>query len=271
MKANTIRRQSHAGVFVTAAVAVVVLGIGAILGYDRLKAVYEEQCVIHDMPSQVEIAAGEMVPAEIIAAELGLRPGANLAAIDFARKREELLGRVPNLKTVKITRRLPDKVTVVAEERTPIARLNVKGSAASSGKVVDAEGVVFVRQRGTQLLPTIFETKAPGTPKGGRLHGRAFAALQLIEACRGAELLELGVQAVDMTKHDFLTVTLGDYSKLKILWEKMDEPTPDSQKDLCRRLTRLRDIRRSKVAPSTTTTWNATMPDSITADTQEKL
>ena len=119
------------------------------------------------------------------------------------------------------------------------------------------------------LLPLIVRGLLYGMPD--YFHGRTFAALQLIEACRSAELLELGVQAVDTTKHDFLTVTLGDYSKLKILWENMDEPTPDSQKDLYRRLTQLRDIRRSKVAPGTTTTWNATMPDSITADTQEKL
>lgn len=272
MKANTIKRSNHTGlVLMTAAVALVALAVGAVFCYDRLKSVCEEECVILDMSAQVRIETGKMIPAETIAAELGLKKGANLAEIDFAQKREELLARVPNLRSVKITRTLPDKVTVVVEERTPIARLDVRGAARVSGKVVDSEGVVFIRQRGTQMLPVIREPKSPGTGKGQRLQGRARAALRLVEACRDAELLELNVQEVDTSKHDFLTVTLGNYSKLKICWKDMDEPTPDSQADMVGRLTNLRNTIRSKVPPETTVIWNATLPDKIFADTQEKL
>ena len=43
------------------------------------------------------------------------------------------------------------------------------------------------------------------------------AALRLVEVCREAEFLELGLLEVDTSKHDFLFATLGNYSKLKIL------------------------------------------------------
>ena len=82
MKANTIKRSNHTGlVLMTAAVALVALAVGAVFCYDRLKSVCEEECVILDMSAQVRIETGKMIPAETIAAELGLKKGANLAEI----------------------------------------------------------------------------------------------------------------------------------------------------------------------------------------------
>ena len=96
------------------------------------------------------------------------------------------------------------------------------------------------------------------------------AALRLVEVCREAEFLELGLLEVDTSKHDFLFATLGNYSKLKILWTGMDDPTPESAADLRKRLTQLRDAIRAKVVPNAVI-WNATIPDRIFLDTQEKF
>ena len=138
-KANKIERPNRTGLIVTVVLVLLIgLGFGAVLGYDKLKAVYLEQCVITDMPSQVEITSGKMVHPSTIAEELGLRPGANLALIDFTAKREELLAKVPNLRSVRIARRLPDKVIVTAEERTPVARMGLKGKG---GFVMNEKGV----------------------------------------------------------------------------------------------------------------------------------
>ena len=95
-------------------------------------------------------------------------------------------------------------------------------------------------------------------------------ALRLVEACREPELLELGLLEVDTSKHDFLVATLGNYSKVKILWEEMDESTPVARQDLVVRLTLLRDTIRSRIAPNAVI-WNATIPNRIFADTQETL
>ena len=270
-KANKIERPSHTGLIVTVVLIVLVLlGVGTMLGYDKLKAVYLEQCVITDMASQVEITSGKMVPPSTIAEELKLRVGANLALIDFAVEREKLLARVPNLRTIRIARRLPDKVSVTAEERTPVARMELKGKAGISGRVVDTEGMVFIWQRGTQTLPVIREALPPGTPKGQRIARRTLAALRLIEVCREPEFLELGVLEVDVSKPDFLLATLSNYSKVKIAWNGMDEQTPAAMADLRIRLANLHKAMRSQIAPATVI-WNATMPDTVFADTQGKL
>lgn len=271
MKATKIERKNRTGLIVTAAIiALAALGIGAVLGYDKLRDIYLEQCVITDMASQVEISAGKMVHPSTIAEELGLRTGANLALIDFSAKREELLAKVPNLRTVRISRRLPDKVVISTDERVPVARMGFKGKNNVTGRVVDTEGMVFVWQRGTQTLPTIRETQSPGTQKGQRIAGRTLAALRLIEACREPEFAELGVLEVDVSKPDFLLATLGNYATVKIAWEGMDEQTPASHGDLVRKLGMLRKAIRSQVAPDAVI-WNATMPDIITGDTQKKL
>lgn len=271
MKANKIERPNRTGLIV--AIGIIVLaafGVGGVLGYEKLKSVYLEQCIITDMASQVEISAGKMIHPSIVAEELGLRTGANLALIDFSEKRKQLLAKVPNLRDVRISRRLPDKVIIVTEERVPVARMGLKGKDRVTGRVVDTEGMVFVWQRGTQTLPTIREPQPPGTQKGQHITRRTLAALRLVEACREPDFVEFGLLEVDVSKQDFLLATLGNYSTVKIAWDGMDEQTPASHADLVRKLSLLRKAIRSQVAPDAVI-WNATMPDSITGDTQRKL
>ena len=271
MKENKIERSSRAGLVATAVIVLLVLlGLGAVVGYEKLRGLYLEQCVITDMASQVQITSGKMVHPSTIAEELGLRTGANLALIDFAAKREELLAKIPNLRRVRIERHLPDKVIVTAEERTPVARLGLKSKNVVTGRVVDTEGMVFLWQRGTQTLPTIREVTQQGTPRGQRITGRTLAALRLIEACGEPDFTELGVLEVDVSKPDYLTATLGNYSRVKIAWEGMDEESPASRADLVRKLGLLRMAIRSRVAADAVI-WNATMPDIVTGDTQKKL
>ena len=271
MKENKIERSSRAGLVATAVIVLLVLlGLGAVVGYEKLRGLYLEQCVITDMASQVQITSGKMVHPSTIAEELGLRTGANLALIDFAAKREELLAKIPNLRRVRIERHLPDKVIVTAEERTPVARLGLKSKNVVTGRVVDTEGMVFLWQRGTQTLPTIREVTQQGTPRGQRITGRTLAALRLIEACGEPDFAELGVLEVDVAKPDYLLATLGNYSRVKIVWEGMDEESPASRADLMRKLGLLRMAIRSRVA-SDAVIWNATMPDTVTGDTQKKL
>ena len=271
MKANKIDNGRPRGLALVIALAVIVaLAVGVKFGFDQMIRVYDEQCVIRNMSEQVEITSGKMVHPSTIAEELGLKVGANLATIDFRRKGEEIIAKVPNLRAIRITRRLPDRVVVDAEERVPIARMGLVGNKSVTGRVVDAEGMVFICQRGTQMLPTIREPQAPGTKKGEKVRGRILAALRLIEACREPEFLELGLLEVDASRRDFLIATLGNYSKVKICWDEMDEPSTRAKHDLDSRLTKLRDAIRSKVTPDVIT-WNVTMPGEVFADTQGKL
>ena len=91
MKTNKIERKGKMPMVVTAIAALALLGVGTVVCYDKLKALYLEQCVITNLAEQVSITSGKMVKADVIAENLGLRKGANLATIDFSEKRRELL------------------------------------------------------------------------------------------------------------------------------------------------------------------------------------
>ncbi len=272
MKGNKIERRSRGGLWVAlGALAVTALAVALAVGYGKLRSLYVEQCVITDMAEQVTITAGKMVKPDVLAEFFGLRKGANVALIDFEERREEILRKIPTLKTVSVSRRLPNRVEIRAEERTPVVRLNVCGRRAASGRVADAEGVVFSCLRGTQSLPTIREPRAPGTAPGQRLRGRALAALDLVTACRESEFAELGLLEVDTSKTDFLVGTLGDYSRVKICWEGMDEGTPAARAALNARLALLLKAVRARCEGLKAVIWNATLPDYVFADTQERL
>ena len=152
---------------------------------------------------------------------------------------------------------MPDKVTVVTEERSPIAQLNVRGRKAPTGKVVDADGMVFIHQNGTRMLPVIREAQATGTACGTLLSGHSFAALQLIETCRDPEFQDLGVLEVDTSRTGYLLATLGDYSQAKIAWTGMGEASADAKGNLRRQLSLLAKTIRSKIGEGSTI-WNAT-------------
>lgn len=272
MKTNRVERKRNNPLALLVGILLVlaIVGAGAALGFSRLRALYLEQCVVTDLARQVDVSSGKMVKADVIMEILGLRVGANLATIDFVARRKELLARIPNLRAVRITRQLPDHVTVATEERVPIARMGFRGRRSETGRVVDTEGMVFTWQRGTQALPIIRETQPPGTTAGKTIEGRVRAALRLIEAAQDPQFSELAILEVDTAPHDYLLATLGNYAKLKIAWDGMDDPTPASTADLVHRLTNLRDAMRSKVVPGAVI-WNATISDRIFADTQEKL
>lgn len=253
--------------------AVLALGVGLTVAYGKLRALWLEQCVLTDVARQVAIADGKMVKADVLLAEFGLVPGANLATIDFGKRRAEVLEKIPNLRTLQIVRHLPDRVEITFEEREPVARMNLRGNRRETGRVVDSEGVVFIRQRDTQMLPTIREAQAPGTPAGKTLSGRARAALQLLETVRESAFAELGVIEVDISKPDFLMAVLGNYSRLKISWPGMDERTPAGDAYLRRKLEKLVLNIRTRIAADAVI-WNATDDSDqciITADTKGNL
>lgn len=274
MKPNKITRDNRKRAVAVAGVAVTAVVIVALMVcFEKLRGVWLEQCRIRDVAEQVSITSGKMVKADILAWEFGLTNGANLALIDFKKRRAEILRKIPNLRSVTVSRRLPDKVTITTEERTPIAQLNYRGRKSTTGKVVDADGVVFICQRGTRMLPVIREAQAPGTASGSTLSGRALAALRLIEVCRQAEFIELAVQEVDTSKRDYLMATLGNYSRAKIAWEGFASDGAEKRKDIERQLTLLLKVIRSRVAAGTVI-WNATdtsKPGRIYADTKGTL
>lgn len=242
---------------------------GLFFAYTKIRNLWLEQCVITDVARQVSITDGKMVRAENIAHGFGLKEGANLALIDFTEKRAELLKKIPNIRNLTIIRHLPNRVTITVEERVPIVRMNITGIKTASNRVADADGVVFTCRRGTQTLPVLREPFAPGTPPGHPLTGHTRAALRLLEVC-SEKFGELNVQEADASKPDFIVLTLGNYSTVKIAWTGMDEETSASRQHLIKQLEHLSQTISSQVGTGIRV-WNATQPGKIFADPQKGI
>ena len=283
MKANKLEAGNKRRVWATALAFVLVAAAlgGAVFAYQKLYGLWISQCVITDVARQVSVTTGQHIKPGLILESFDLRNGANLAHIDFGKKRAEILEKVPNIRALTIARHLPDRVDITVEEREPVARMSTvddKGVArrTATGRVVDAEGVVFIRQAGTQLLPTIFERESRFTKPGQRLSGRALAALRLLEFCRDGAAAKLGIQRVNATRPDDLVAILGNYSQAKIAWEGMDAPTAETRAAMEKQVTHLVQAFQTRLAtPSngvvSTVTWNATEPGVVYADTKEPI
>ena len=233
---------------------------GIAFGVTSLRKTWREQCVVTDRELDVVIdnrkdEQRRMVHPDIITLYFGLTNGANLATIPFAELRDKLLGRIPNIADLKIERRLPNRVTITVVEREPAVRITTLKGRADSGRVADLEGVVFPFSSNVSALPVIREATA--TPSGKRLTGMAAAAVRLVEEAALPELADLSVLEVDTTHADYLLVTLGDYSRARIAWDRMCEDTRASRTSLTNQLTRLSKAIATRVITQPTL-WHAT-------------
>ena len=258
------------------AIILCALVTGCYVAYRELHKLWIEQCEIIDVTKQVTVVGGQYTNDGIVMELLGLKKGANLATINFAEKRERVLERIPGIKSLTIQRKLPDKVEITIEEREPVARMKEKGNKRITGRVVDSEGVVFLRQPNTSTLPFICEDKARITKQGQKLTGRQLAALRLAEISQDDRFKSLGVLSIDTTPQDFLIAILGNYATVKIAWEGMDAPTFKTAGALEKQFSNLYSAVKSNVARNrsggvSAVVWNATQPGYIYADTKEPI
>ena len=252
---------------------------GGIFLFVKVRDAFLRQCVITDIARQVRITTGQTIKEGVVLELFGVKKGANLAEIDFAKKREATLAKHPAIRAITVRRHLPDKVDIKIDERVPVAKVNEVGAGRQgrmipSGRVVDSEGVVFMKKKGTEALPVICEKPGEATKPGKRLEGMSRAALDLVSLAREAPYSDLGIMRVDATSRDYLLAILGDYSPAKIAWEGMETAaTPGSRKAMERQLKHLRDSVTSGVAPAgmRPVVWNATEPNRVFADTKEPI
>ncbi len=244
-------------VILAALVLLAVLGTGLFMAFSLLKDIWQEQCRVEDREVNVVITSGKMVHPDVITYRFGLTNGVNLAQIPFADLRLKLLQDVPNIKDIKIERRLPNRVTIEVIEREPIARIAPPRGRVETGRVADLEGVVFNFSRDTALLPVIRETGPPATPPGKKLSGFAAAALRLVDVAAQPDLADLRVLEVDTSHKDYLLVTLGNYDRVKIAWDHMEEDSRLARDSLTKQLKRVSKAINVNITPRTTL-WIAT-------------
>ena len=258
IKKNNNRKKAIALLAAVSAVVVVIAGMLLVSVFSRLKHTYELQCCVTDAGEQVEIVTGKILPAPLFVSHFGLTNGVNLAHVRFAELRERLIKDTPNLRDVRITRTIPNKVRLEVFERVPVVRVIGSGANANANYTADSEGSVFwYPRRDTTLLPIIRESSKNTSAPGAKLSGIALAALRLLEEAADPEFSILKIQEVDTFKQDYLFATLGDSSRAKIAWEDMDKDTKTSRTSLRRQLKRLSQAMKSNVAAGTKL-WNAT-------------
>ncbi len=209
----------------------------------RLNGLWIEQCVVTDVASQVAISTEPHVSEELVREWFGLTNGCNLARIDFQRIRERVLAEHPIVRELTIVRHLPNRVDITVEERRPIARVNLKPTKVRVGDkevvtanwdVADANGVVFAfAKKDSQTLPVIVEP-APSAKRGETLSGRARSALRLVDLISRLDVAALSMPEVSIANENYLTVTMRDYSTLRILWRIIDSPDDPEQPVLTR-------------------------------------
>lgn len=233
------------------------VAFGAACGVGALADVWRAQYRVADRDFDVVVTTGKMVHPDVIVYHFGLTNGANLATIPFADLRLKLLERVPNIRDLQIERRLPSRVNIAVVEREPLARVAPPRGRVQSDRVADKEGVVFRFSSNTSLLPVVRESGAAPTPPGKRLAGHAAAALRLIEAAAQPELADLRVLEVDTSHKDYLFVTLGNYDRVKLAWDGMDDDTRTARDSLRRQLRHLQSALNANMTPRTTV-WIAT-------------
>ena len=130
---------------------------GLAIGGGALSAIWREQFRVQDSAIDVVVtSSGKNVKPDTIIYYFGLTNGANLATIPYENLRKGLIARIPNIKDIKVERRLPRRVTVDVKEREPAVRIAPAKGSPSSGLVADYDGVVF-RTFNSPPLPIIRE------------------------------------------------------------------------------------------------------------------
>lgn len=210
---------------------VVLLATGAWGSWALFESYYfrsQHLFVLRDLRNSVTITTGKTLTPDLVCEVLGLREGINLFALPIGQKRAELLEQAPNIRDITIVRRMPDKMNITIIEREPIARVG------SNGRVVDEEGVVFIRYAGTGGLPMIKGSDEFAQVKpGDRLHGNEMAAVRLVHNSLRPEC-RLRLLVLDTTKEDYLLLTLSDHRQAKFAWDGMQ----DEEKDTAARMQR---------------------------------
>jgi hypothetical protein len=187
--------------------------------------------------NKLVISNGGVVVQDFIKGKKNIREGTNLFAFDIAAVCREFLAVAHGFKAIEVVRRLPDTVEVSVVERIPLARIGRNGVL-----VTDDEGRVFAPRTALRTLPALVNCRESKTLQpGNRLSGMATAAIQLLQVCDDPEL-GLPVESVDVGSEESLLVRVrqdGQIKDVRLAWRGMTRATPESRKDLLKKLGQL--------------------------------
>ena len=199
-----------------------------------------------EVPAQkvgrIEITSGEAVPKDLLLKWLEFsdgmpffNPDEGLFASDLARRQSKVLKAAPALVALSISRTSSNVVTVVATERTPLAKFKDE----SKSLVIDREGVVF-RRPNIMQLPEITGFSTEALFPGDRItsHSMMAAALEMLQCLEAgqSELRKGFVVSIDVSKIDYIKCEFTDGRRAILAWKEMGRGTETSRKWLIAQL-----------------------------------
>jgi len=181
--------------------------------------------------------SGNMIKPSNVKEFPGLSSCSNLFAFNIGAVREDWLKRIPRLKSVEISRRLPGVLTIRLSERMPAARLSME----SYYLTVDGEGYVLGPSYGSRTLPVINGHCMPGIKPGVFLGGTSVMyALDVLDVCATTPVGQsLAIVGFDVRNRESLEFSLIGGEKVTLAWKHMGERSSVSHECLEKKLGRL--------------------------------
>lgn len=215
--------------------AVVVLG-GLFLGVRQLFAGNGAFCI---SSIDVVVDPNGMLTPELVKEYAAVEEGMNLFDVDIHEIRRMFLGSAANVKSVTVSRQLPDTLRIEIQEREPIAHFYLR-----RGLVTDREGTVFVMRQGYSHLPSIrgYGGNGIAVRPRARVRGMAVVALEVIDACRDEAGLALQIRTVDVDHDEYVVLYVPHDNKMwrvHLRWEGMGTATDPARKALVRKLRKI--------------------------------
>jgi cell division protein FtsQ len=188
---------------------------------------------------QIDVATDGVIAPEQLRRWTGVKPGANLIALDLAAVKRNL-ELVSVVDTVSVERVLPHTLKVRVTERDPVAQVNVPHTDAAGAIVIsvyqlDADGVVMQPldprlsvvplARMNPSLPVIAGLNVFQLQPGRRVElPEVRAALQLIEAFDQSPMAGLvDLRRVDVTAPGVVIATTGQGSEITFALNNLDQ------------------------------------------------
>jgi len=209
MRVATARRRRRAAIFrwLTNVFLVVAIGVGAFFGLQAALDKFFFKNAEYTL-RRISFQLDEILSREEALAVTGLREGANIFSVDFA-KVEAALREIPQVQDVRLERRLPDQIDISITARRPIAWVAAEGetgdpSASEKSLLVDAGGFLM-RPRHIMPeyyhLPAIYGAKSDNVRDGEPLPGEDLRrAVQLIETVARHPVSLLHIRAIDVSR-----------------------------------------------------------------------
>lgn len=169
----------------------------------------------------VEITTQLAVTPQEIRALTDIKEGVNIFSFNASRKQQELLRNKPNLGEVKITKKLPDMVEIIAIDRLPVMRLDSTNFAA------DSKGTVMAidesqRKRWSSLPVLMNGNETINATPGETLSAKNALALSVVNVYNEMDGISFKIDNLDISGRIYLILQTADSQReIRLVWDEL--------------------------------------------------